>query len=55
MLWRQPLLGKKYTIENDGQNVGSSSTGYNTFLLPSCRSTGQQENAGIDGMSVTYI
>lgn len=47
MLWRQPLLGEKYTTENDRQNVDSSSTGYNT-LLPCRRSTTrvQQENAG---------
>ena len=46
MLWRQPLLGEKYTTENDRQNVDSSSTGYTTFLLPCCRSTCEQENAG---------
>lgn len=46
MLWRQPLLGEKFTTENDRQNVDSSSTGYKTFLLPCCRSASEQENAG---------
>jgi len=46
MLWRQSLLGEKSTTENDRQKVDSSSTGYNTFLLPCCRSTREQEDSG---------